>query len=95
MQKNIILRFVVVALMLYALVSLASVRLDLRRTEQLAAALQEQQAQLAAENRSLTEKLSKARDPEEMRRLAWSRLGLVQPGDKLFYFVQAENEKQG
>ena len=90
MQKNIILRFVVVALMLYALVSLASVRMDLLRTERLAAELEQRQAQLMAENRRLTEQLSNTRDPEEMRRLAWTRLGLVLPGDKVFYFVEPE-----
>ena len=27
--------------------------------------------------------------PEEMRRLAWDRLGLVMPGERLFYFIEA------
>ena len=90
MQKNIILRFVVVALMLYALISLTSVRMDLLRTERMAAELEARQAQLLAENRRLTEQLSNTRDPEEMRRLAWTRLGLVLPGDKVFYFVEAQ-----
>lgn len=88
MQKNIILRIVVVALMLYALLSLVSVRGDLRRTERLADRLGQEYDQLLEENIWLTERLSSARSPEEMRSLAWQRLGLVMPGDKVFYFVQ-------
>ena len=88
MHKNIILRIVVVALMLYSLLSLASVRGDLRRTERLADTLGQEYDQLLEENIWLTERLSSARSPEEMRELAWQRLGLVMPGDKVFYFAQ-------
>lgn len=90
MQKNVILRIVVVALMLYALAALGSVRRDLLRTERLAEALEEQRLSLAEENQALTEKLDRGWTPEEMRRLAWERLGLVQPGDRLFYFTEPE-----
>ncbi len=88
MQRDLIMRIVVVALMLYALVSLASVRGDLRRTERLAAELEETYAQLQEESRELTERLAAARSPEEMRALAWQRLGLVLPGEKVFYFTE-------
>lgn len=84
------MRIVVVALMLYALVSFGSVRGDLRRTEELAAELEQRQAQLQAENEALREKLINGRSDEEMRRLAWERLGLVGPGDKVFYFTHTE-----
>lgn len=92
MQRNIIMRIVVMALMLYALVSLATVRGDLRRTESLAEALEVEHAQLLTENTWLTQRLSTERSPEEMRLLAWERLGLVLPGDKVFHFVGGEAE---
>ena len=90
MPRNIILRIVVVALMLYSLVSLASVRRDLRRTERLAEELGLEHARLSVENAWLTERLSTPRTQEEMRLLAWERLGLVLPGDKVFYFTEAQ-----
>lgn len=86
MQKNILLRIALVALMLYALLCLVSVREDLRRTEDLAQELRARVEQLDAENRDLRAKLSAGYSPEELRRLAWERLGLVLPGDKIFYF---------
>ncbi len=90
MPKNLILRIVVVALMLYALISLGGLRGDLRRTEQLAGQLEAEKELLAAENARLEASLNEAKDPEEMRRLAWERLGLVLPGEKIFYFTAPE-----
>ena len=87
MQKDIILRIVVTALMLYGLCSLASVRGELRRTEQLAQELEARYTALEAEKDELEARLEAAKSPEEMERLARRRLGLVFPGDRLFYFV--------
>lgn len=87
MQKNIIIRIVLVVLMLYALSSFAAARGDLRRTESLTEEFRAEYVRLCAENAELQEKLAEGRSDEEMRRLAWERLGLVMPEDKIFYFL--------
>lgn len=87
MQKDVILRIVVTALMLYGLFSLASVRGELRRTERLAQELEARYTVLEEEKSELETRLEAVKSPEEMERLARQRLGLVFPGDRLFYFV--------
>ena len=55
-----------------------------------AAAQQELRAELeeqAADNAALREKLEAGLSDEELERLARERLGLVKPGDKIFYFT--------
>ena len=91
MQKNSLMRIVSMALLLYALFSFLSVRSDLRRTEALAEAFQGEVEQLQKENVQLQDRLSSGWSDEELRRLAWERLALVMPGEKLFYFIEAEN----
>lgn len=91
MQKNSLMRIVSVALLLYALFSFLSVRSDLRRTEMLAEEFRAEVEQLQKENDQLQGRIDSGWSDEELRRLAWERLALVLPGEKLFYFIEAEN----
>lgn len=87
MQRNILLRIVVVALLLYALANFAAVRGDLRRTEKLAEDYGAQVQRLRGENETLRLKLEQGMSDEEYIQLARERLGLVMPGEKIFYFI--------
>lgn len=91
-DRDVILRIVILALLLYSLASFASVRSDLRRTEQLAQSLEAELNELQCENRELEEMLSGPRSDEEMRMLARQRLGMVMPGEKVFYFTTDREE---
>lgn len=91
-NRDIILRIVVLALMLYSLVSLASARAELRHAEETAAGLQQELALLEQEKARLEEKLASAGSDEEMLMLARERLGLVLPGEKIFYFTTDREE---
>ena len=71
-NRSVILRIVVLALLLYALASLFSRRQELRELER---RNRELEARLAGEGRE-----------EELRRLARERLGMVMPGEIIFYF---------
>ena len=48
--------------------------------------MRQQREQLLQLNGELEEKINQGHSPEEMQQLARDRLGLVLPGEKLFYF---------
>ena len=85
-SQNTIWRIVVLALLCYSLISFASVRSDLFKTERIAAELERELEFARAENQSLQLQLQYGRDDEQMRLLARQRLGLVMPGEIVFYF---------
>lgn len=82
-----VVRLVAVALLLYALLGLAAQWRLLCRTESAERELSLELRQLREENAALAEKLSGASRDREMERLARERLGMVRPGDTVFYFV--------
>jgi cell division protein FtsB len=92
--RDRILRAAVVALLLYAMGCLAGQYRLLCRTEALAAELAQRHEELAARRQELTQLLEKPPDEREMRRLAWERLGMVAPGEKVFYFPLTESDRE-
>ena len=48
--------------------------------------MRQQTEELRLLNGELEEKIAQGHSPEEMQQLARDRLGLVLPGEKLFYF---------
>ena len=87
-HRNVLLRLVAVALLLYALGTVTSVSRKLKECEAAEKMRMHQLQQLQEENTELTEKLSGSGKDEEMERLARDRLGMVRPGDLIFYFTQ-------
>lgn len=85
--KDTLICIVLTSLTLYACASVAAVGGELRAAEavqqELRAGLEEQ----AADNAALREKLEAGLSDAELERLARERLGLVKPGDKIFYFT--------
>ena len=92
--RDRILRAAVVALLLYAMGCLAGQYRLLCRTEMLAAALAQRNEELAARREELTQLLERPPDEWEMRRLAWERLGMVAPGEKVIYFTPTETDRE-
>ena len=85
--RDTLICIVLISLTLYACASVAAVGGELRAA---AAAQQELRAELAeqaADNAALRETLAEGLSDEELERLARERLGLVKPGDKIFYFT--------
>ncbi len=92
--RDRILRAVVAALLVYAIVALAGQYRLLCRTETLTRELSRRHEELSARREELTQLLDRPPDEREMRRLAWERLGMVAPGEKVFYFAQTETDRE-
>ena len=91
-ERNVIMRMVVVALMLYALGNYVSARWDLERQRAVTRSLEEKRQELLLEQERLENRLAAGFDAGEMRRLAWERLRMVMPGETVFCFTQSEGE---
>lgn len=84
--RETLARIVLVALLLYSLASLVTVGRELRQGELLRQQLLQKMESQQALKQDLEHKLAQGQSPEELRQLARERLGLVLPGEKLFYF---------
>lgn len=85
-SRETLLRIILVALLLYSLASAMTVGRELSRSRLMAEQMQQQRAQFIQLNGELETKINQGHSPEEMQQLARERLGLVLPGEKLFYF---------
>ena len=83
-----LISFVAVALLVYSLCILAAASLKLDSAEKDLAALEEKYALLVSEQETLTARLESGLSDDELERLARERLGLVMPGEKIFYFSE-------
>ena len=92
-NKGTIVRIVLVALMAYALLHFAAARAQLEQTRQLASALAAEQESLEAEKRRLTGLLEAGYDDGTMEAMARGRLGLVMPGETVFYFTKDREDQ--
>jgi len=86
-NRNTILRVVALALLLYALLSLVTVRRELAASRESAKALSLELSQLRGEAALLEEMTEELDGAEAMERLARERLGMVMPGEKVFSFA--------
>ena len=84
--RETLARIVLVALLLYSLASLVTVGRELRQGELLRQQLLQKMESQQALKQDLEHKLAQGQSPEELQQLARERLGLVLPGEKLFYF---------
>ena len=92
-NKGTIVRIVLVALMTYALLHFAAAKAQLEQTRQLAGTLAEEQARLEKENQDLTQLLEAGYDGGTIEALARERLGLVMPGETVFYFTKDREDQ--
>lgn len=86
-SQDRLIRIVLVSLLLYAAGSLAAGGFELRRTRALAAELDLRMESLELETQQMKQRLNSKPNEEEITQLARQRLGLVLPGEKIFYFT--------
>ena len=84
--RETLVRIVLLALLLYSLASLLTVSRELNQAELLKRELRQQTEIQQSLKRDLERKLAQGQSPEELQELARERLGVVLPGEKLFYF---------
>lgn len=85
-SRETLVRIVLVALLMYSMASLTAAAWQLRQASVLLERLELDCAAVENQNGELERKMQQGQSPDELRQLARERLGLVQPGEKLFYF---------
>ena len=86
-KSSIFIKIVIVALIVYAAVSLTSVRSKIGDAEEQRDILQAKVEQALQENAELTYDIDHAGDDDTIEEIARMKLGLVKPGEKIFYDV--------
>lgn len=87
-RASIFTKIVLLALIVYAAVTIVHTRSVVAEAETARAALQEQVDAMLRENAELEYDIAHASDPEVIAEVARSKLGLVMPGEKIFYDVR-------
>ena len=85
-QRAQLLRLVLTALLLYALAQFFAAQYRLAQTEALTAALETEREALLSEHEALERRLSEGESAEALEERARRELGLVRPGEIVFYF---------
>ena len=91
-SRESIVRITLLCLLLYAAASLASTGRDMRRAEAEQRALFTRLTKLQDENALMQHSLDMEISEQELAQLARDRLGLVMPGEKIFYFTTDREE---
>lgn len=86
-KSSLIIRVVIVALVLYAGVSLVNLKAQTKNAEERREELQQQVDTAVQENEELQYAIEHSTDPEIIEDVARNDIGLVKPGEKLFYDV--------
>lgn len=84
--KETLTRIVLLALLLYAALCLASARRELYAANAAERALSARLETVEKENLAVSRSLAEGWSAEELEALARKRLGLVRPGDRIFRF---------
>lgn len=91
-RASIFTKIVVLVLAVYAIVTLVSLRGRIDRAEEQTAALAAQVEDKRQSNSSLAYDIEHSGDPDVIADIARNKLGLVMPGEQVFYDV---NSRQG
>lgn len=86
-KAGIFTKIVIIALAVYAVVSLVSVRSRIAEAQQLRQELGEQVAVMAQTNEELSYQIEHGADDKTIEEIARDKLGLVLPGEKIFYDI--------
>lgn len=86
-KAGLLTKLVVLALLIYLSITLLDLRGQIRDAEAERDARQQEVDQQMQSNLALSSMLEKSDDPEALEDLARDRLGLVEPGEKVFYDV--------
>ncbi len=91
-ERKTVICIVLISLLLYSLYTLSSARLTLAQLKQEEAVMRVEYARLLEQNSALNDELSRCGSDETMERLAREKLGLVYPGEIVFYFIHTDRE---
>ncbi len=84
-KAGIFTTLVIAVLMLYAVISLVMVHRQTRQLQDRAAALQQQVSDMTQSNAELQYQIDHSDDDDMIESVAREKLGLVKPGEKIFY----------
>ena len=91
-SKETLLRIVLLTLLIYASVSIAAVGRELQTANAMESRLLTELDEQEEVNAALRQKIAGELNDEEIERLARERLGLVKPGEIIFYFCTDREE---
>ena len=86
-KASVITKIVIVALMVYAIATMISVRGRTAQAVEAQQSLEKQVAQMAQENAELQYGIEHSADDSTIEDIAREKLGLVKPGEIIFYDV--------
>ena len=86
-KARITTKIVIAAVVVYACISWVSVKSRVEEARVVLGGLETQVAEAAQENAALEYQIAHADDPETIEDIARGKLGLVMPGEKIFYDV--------
>ena len=84
-KASIFTKLVIAVLMLYAVISLVMVHRQTRQLQDRAATLQQQVSEMPQSNAELQYQIDHSEDDDMIESVAREKLGLVKPGEKIFY----------
>ncbi|MCI6359611.1 MAG: septum formation initiator family protein [Oscillospiraceae bacterium] len=84
-KAGIITKIVIAALLVYAVVSLVTVRSKTAALNAQTQQLQQQVTDMTQSNAELEYKIEHSEDADTIEEIARDKLGLVKPGEKIFY----------
>lgn len=84
-KASIFTKLVIAALMVYAVISLVMVHRQTRQLQDRAATLQQQVSEMTQSNAELQYQIDHSADDDMIESVAREKLGLVKPGEKIFY----------
>lgn len=86
-RAGIITKVVILALAVYAVISLISLNAQVTEARKVRDETQAEVERLAQSNAELEYEINHSDDPETIEDIARDKLGLVMPGEKIFYDV--------
>lgn len=86
-RSSLIMKIVILALIVYACIALVSTKGRIAGAEKNLADLQGKVDNALQENAELEYSIEHAGDPDTIASIARTKLGLVKPGEKIFYDV--------
>ena len=91
-SKETLIRIVLLSLLLYAAGCLARLGQTIRQAEALESALAAKLVTIEKDNLARSRMLEAGWTDEEWAELAWLRLGLVRPDERVFFFPPSEEQ---
>lgn len=84
-KSGVLIKVVIVAIVVFALVSIITLKSQISDAQKRQSELQSQVDAALQENGELEYAINHANDDETIEDVARSKVGLVQPGEKIFY----------